>query len=223
MYSDDDMLMLSGIQHYVFCPRQWALIHVEQKWSDNVLTTEGNLLHSNVDDPFYRQKNGGTITLRGVHIASRVLGLSGIIDALELLPAASSENAITHERYPGYWHPYVVEYKHGHVKPDMRDEVQLAAQVICLEEMYGINILEGAFFYAEPRQRQRVPISEELRAFTLKCAHEMHTIMSSGKTPAAERKSHCRGCSLVNECMPQLFRRSDASSYNQRMLNEDTS
>ena len=113
MYTEDEMLMLSGIQHFMFCPRQWALIQ-------------------NVDNPFYRQKNGDVITLRSLHIASKELGLYGITDAVELVPTDSSEDAITHNRYKGYWKPYPVEYKRGHHKPDERDEVQWAGQAMYL-------------------------------------------------------------------------------------------
>ena len=109
MYTEDEMLMLSGIQHFMFCPRQWALIHMEQQWEDNRLTTEGNILHSNVDNPFYRQKNGDVITLRSLHIASNKLGLYGITDAVELIPSDTANDAITHNCYKGYWKPYPVE------------------------------------------------------------------------------------------------------------------
>lgn len=102
MFKEDEMLMLSGIQHYMFCPRQWALIHIEQQWEDNKLTVEGQLLHKNVDNPFYRQKNGDVITLRSVHIASKELGLYGITDAIELKPTDNLQNAITYNRYKGY-------------------------------------------------------------------------------------------------------------------------
>lgn len=97
MYCEDEMLMLSGIQHFVFCPRQWALIHIEQQWAENRLTMEGNILHEKVDDPFYRQKNGDVITLRSLHVASKKLGLYGITDAVELIPSDSFENSITHK------------------------------------------------------------------------------------------------------------------------------
>ena len=105
-YSDDDMLMLSGIQHYMFCPRQWALIHLEQLWDDNRLTVEGEILHERVDDPFYREKNGGKVTLRSVHIASHELGFYGITDAVELIPAA--EGGIAIDRHPGRWNLFPV-------------------------------------------------------------------------------------------------------------------
>ena len=159
-YDDDHMLMLSGIQHYMYCPRQWALIHIEQQWDENRLTAEGQLLHQNVDNPAYRQKNGDVITLRAVHTASHTLGLYGITDAIELLPSDVPTDTVTHPRYPGFWKPYPIEYKRGHRKSDERDEVQLAAQVICLEEMYGIHIPEAALFYNETRHREVVTIDE---------------------------------------------------------------
>mgnify|MGYP000871693908 CR=1 FL=1 len=220
-YSEDQMLMLSGIQHFVFCPRQWALIHIEQQWNDNRFTAEGEILHANVDDPSYRQKNGKRITLRSVSIASASLGLYGISDAVELIPSDSPENAILHPRYPGYWKPMPIEYKRGKVKPDMRDEVQLAAQVLCLEEQYGIFIDEGALFYWETRSREYVRITEELRRFTKDCADKMHEIMASGITPAIQKKPHCRNCSLVNECLPSLARCSSVRSYLKTNLYEE--
>ena len=143
MYGEDDMLMLSGIQHFRFCPRQWALIHVDQQWEDNRLTVEGQILHKHVDNPFYRQKCGDRITMRAVSIASRELGLYGITDAVELLPSPSMTDAIVHTGYPGQWRPVVVEYKHGKPKKNEVDEVQLAAQTMCLEEMYSIHIPYG--------------------------------------------------------------------------------
>ena len=130
MYGDDDMLMLSGIQHYRFCPRQWALIHIEQLWDDNRLTMEGILMHKHVDDPFYRQKCGEYIALRAVNVASHELGLYGVTDVVELHPSDDAANSIKHPKYPGLWQPYPVEYKHGKPKRDEIDEVQLAAQVM---------------------------------------------------------------------------------------------
>ena len=222
-YDDDHMLMLSGIQHYMFCPRQWALIHVEQQWDANRLTAEGQLLHQNVDNPAYRQKNGDVITLRSVHIASHTLGLYGITDAIELLPSEEQQNAITHPRYPGYWKPYPIEYKRGHRKPDERDEVQLAAQVICLEEMYGIHILEAALFYHETRHREKVTIDDNLRRLTYELSQAMHATFESGITPLPREGRCCRNCSLVDKCAPELSAKSSVSHYIKKMLNEETS
>ena len=215
------MLMLSGIQHYMFCPRQWALIHIEQQWADNRLTTEGQLLHKNVDNPFYRQKNGDTITLRSLHIASRQLGLYGITDAVELIPSDSPEDSITHNRYPGYWKPYPVEYKRGHSKPDERDEVQLAAQAMCLEEMYGINIPYGALYYDEVKHRETIAISDGLRRTTQQCAKQMHDIFKSGIMPKPVKASHCRNCSLKDICMPEMSDCTQVKTYLNNNLYED--
>ena len=214
--------MLSGIQHFMYCPRQWALIHVEQQWDENRLTAEGQLLHQNVDNPAYRQKNGEVITLRAVHIASHSLGLYGITDAIELLPSENSSDAITHPRYPGYWKPYPIEYKHGHRKPDERDEVQLAAQVICLEEMYGIHIPDAALFYQETRHREKVSIDEDLRQLTYELSEAMHRTFERGFTPKAEERRGCISCSLIDLCVPELAKKTTVAYYLNKSLNEET-
>ena len=221
-YDDDDMLMLSGIQHYMFCPRQWALIHIEQQWDENRLTAEGQLLHDNVDNPAYRQKNGDVITLRAVHIASNTLGLYGVTDAIELLPSEDATDAITHSRYPGYWKPYPIEYKRGRRKPDERDEVQLAAQVICLEEMYGIHIQEAALFYHETRHRVVVPIGEPLRKLTYELSEAMHKTFDSGITPKAVEKRSCKSCSLMDICAPELTKKTSVAYYLKKSFDEET-
>lgn len=222
MYNDDQMLMLSGIQHYMFCPRQWALIHIEQQWGENRLTVEGRLQHEHVDNPAYRQKNGDVITLRAVHVASHSLGLYGITDAVELLPSDSAADSITHPRYPGFWKPYLVEYKRGHHKPDERDEVQLAAQVICLEEMYGIHIPEAALFYHETRHRESVTIDESLRQLTYELSEAMHRTFESGHTPEAEVRRGCRSCSLIDICAPELTKKTSVAYYLKKTLDEET-
>ncbi len=221
-YDDDDMLMLSGIQHYMFCPRQWALIHIEQQWADNRLTAEGELLHKNVDDPSYRQKNRDTITLRAVHVASHTLGLYGICDAIELLPADTKDDAITHPRYAGYWKPYPIEYKRGHRKPDECDEVQLAAQVICLEEMYGIHIAEAALFYNETRHRVAVTIDDQLRQLTNDLSAAMHNTFEKGITPLAVERPGCKKCSLLDICIPELTQKNNVSQYLKKSFDEET-
>lgn len=202
-YADDDMLKLSGIQHFMFCPRQWALIHIEQLWTENHLTAEGQLLHTNVDNPAYRQKNGNVITLRSVHVASSRLGLYGITDAVELHPAADGTKGITHSRYPGNWMPYPVEYKHGRPKHDECDLVQLVAQVMCLEEMYGIDIEEAALYYASTSHRMTVTVTDELRRLTVACAEKMHEVYVGHTLPKPVEKPGCRNCSLVDQCLPQ--------------------
>ena len=222
-YTEDDMLMLSGIQHYAFCPRQWALIHIEQVWSDNLLTTEGHIMHQHVDDPFYRQKMGEHICLRSVSLASAELGLYGISDIVELHPTDSPENAITHPQYPGFWIPYLVEYKHGRPKRDDIDLVQLTAQAMCLEEQYGIHIPEGAIFYGVTRRRIEVAFSDELRSTVRTYAAAMHEVFNEGIVPPSDEQPYCRSCSLKDICMPETAHRSSASNYLKRHLYAETS
>ena len=221
MYTEDDMLMLSGIQHYMFCPRQWALIHIDQQWEDNRLTMEGHLLHANVDNPAYRQKNGNIITLRSVAIASKKLGLYGFTDAVELHPVAKDEVGIHHKSYKGVWMPYPIEYKRGKPKRTLVDEVQLAAQVMCLEEMYGIDIPSGALYYGETRHREVVTISQKLRDVTMQCSESMHRIFNSNVVPNIAKSSRCRNCSLIDICMPSIEKCSKVSTYLKKYLYEE--
>lgn len=206
MYSEDDMLMLSGIQHFRFCPRQWALIHIDQQWEDNRLTIEGDILHKHADDPFYRQRCGDLIALRAVSIASHELGLYGISDVIELHPSSSLEDTIRHPKYPGHWKPIVVEYKRGRPKKNEVDEVQLAAQTMCLEEIYTIHIPYGVFFYGELRHRVEVTITDELRNIVRQCAKDMHTVFNNAIIPKAEYRKHCARCSLKEICMPTMVK-----------------
>lgn len=222
MYTDDDMLMLSGIQHYRFCPRQWALIHIEQLWEENRLTTEGDILHKHVDDPFYRQKCGDYVSLRAVSIASHELGLYGISDIIELRPTDDSSNFITHPKYPGKWMPVPVEYKHGRPKHHQIDEVQLAAQVMCLEEQYHISLSLGVLYYAEIKRRVEVEITSELRNIVRQCSSEMHRIYANAIIPQGEYTCHCDRCSLLNVCMPTRKGVTKASYYLRKNLYEET-
>ena len=214
--------MLSGIQHFVFCPRQWALIHIEQVWSDNRLTMEGQLLHQQADDPFYRQKNGECVSLRSVSIASKILGLYGFTDVVELRPSDSVTNCIQHLSYPGFWKPFPIEYKRGHSKPDERDEVQLAAQIICLEEMHNIKIDKGYLFYWESRRREEVLINDALRQLTKQYADEMHSVFKTGVVPKAEKSRKCYNCSLLDICLPDTKNKLLVTNYLKKNLYEET-
>lgn len=221
-YAEDDMLMLSGIQHYAFCPRQWALIHIDQQWDDNILTIEGQIMHQHVDDPFYRQKMGNIICLRSVNIASLTLGLYGLSDVVELHPSSDSDNAISHPGYSGHWLPYPVEYKHGRPKKDNIDAVQLCAQAICLEEQYGITISKGALYYGETRQREEVLFDDTLRSEVRTCAKGMHELFQSAKIPTAEKRPCCHNCSVKDVCMPTTAATLSASGYINANLYEET-
>ncbi len=222
MYAEEDMLMLSGIQHYAFCPRQWALIHIEQQWEENRLTAEGQIMHKHVDDPYYRQKMGSNICLRSVNIASKELGLYGLTDVVELHRSYETTNAITHPKYSGFWIPYPVEYKHGKPKFDNIDVVQLTAQAMCMEEQYNIRIFKGALFYGETRRREEICFTEELRSIVKNYAEGMHNIYKSQRTPVAEYQPYCKSCSLKEICMPKTANQS-ASHYLKQYLYEETS
>jgi len=196
-YTDDELLMLSGIQHFCFCKRQWALIHVEQQWQDNLRDT-------GVDDPFFNESRGDAIISRAFPLVSYSLGLTGIADVIEYTRSDAGTTIPEHE---GRWLMKPVEYKRGKPKIDERDEVQLCAQVMCLEEMFGIRIDEADFYYNEIRRRQRIPITDELRHLVRSLADEMHTIFRNGITPAAESGKQCSLCSLIEVCIPKLTKR----------------
>jgi CRISPR-associated exonuclease Cas4 len=205
MYNDEELLMLSGIQHVTFCERQWALIHIEQKWIENQRTVEGHHLHERVDDPFERDSRGDVITLRSISVVSYSLGLYGVADLVEL-QKTEEDAGYRFPNHPGCWKLYPIEYKRGKPKSDERDEVQLCAQAMCLEEMYGYQINKGAFFYGETRHRLELLFTEELRNKVRYLAERMHYLFSNGITPNAEYKSSCHSCSLFNLCLPKEVR-----------------
>lgn len=203
-YTDDELLLLSGIQHFCFCKRQWALIHVEQQWSENLHTAEGRIIHERVDDPFITESRGDVVISRAFPIVSHSLGLTGIADVIEYTCA---DTGITIPDHEGRWIMKPVEYKRGKPKIDERDEVQLCAQAMCLEEMFGVQIDEADFYYNEIRRRQNLTITEDLRRLVSSLADEMHEIFRNGFTPEAVTGKHCSLCSLVDICVPKLTKK----------------
>ena len=180
----DDALPISGLQHLAFCPRQWALIHLEQAWAENRLTAEGRVLHEKADLPGQSQR-GRLRTVRGLALESRRLRLSGRADVVEFRPE-----------------PFPVEYKRGKRKPTDCDTVQLCAQALCLEEMLHVSVPAGAIFYGEPRRRIDVPFTPELRGRTEHLAATMHRLYAAHETPPAQPARHCQSCSLLGVCLP---------------------
>ena len=180
----DDGLPLSGLQHLAFCPRQWALIHLEQAWAENHLTAEGRLLHERADLPGQvRRKELRTV--RGLTLLSRRLRLTGRADVVEFRPQ-----------------PFPVEYKRGKRKPTDCDLVQVCAQALCLEEMLEVPVPRGAIFYGEPRRRIDVEFTPQLRSRTEELAATMQRLYAAAETPPALPGKHCRSCSLVDKCLP---------------------
>ena len=200
-YTSDELLPLSGIQHFVFCRRQWALIHVERQWQENVLTVEGKLLHKRVDEPFFTEKQSGTITARSVPVASYRLGLAGICDVVEF---TESPQGVRLPGREGLFLAAPVEYKRGHEKQDACDEAQLCAQAICLEEMLSVSIPAGYLYYGETRHRVEVELNNALRKLVQEMSNEMHAYFSRGYTPRVRTSKACRSCSLADICLPVL-------------------
>ena len=210
MYSQDDLLPISALQHMVFCERQAALIHIEGLWEENVLTVEGEQMHERVHEQDTETLHD-VRTVRGLRIRSLRLGLVGVADVVEFRRCESDNSDRLDELdrgaklagQPGLWKPSITEYKRGKPKIDRSDEVQLCAQAMCLEEMLGISIPESSFFYGRPRRRQAVRLEGQLRKETEGVAERLHKLIESRKTPPPEYSRRCRRCSLVEVCLPK--------------------
>ena len=196
---------LSALQHYAFCPRQCALIHNEQAWAENYLTAQGRSLHERVDSGEPETRKGVRFE-RSVHVSAQQLGISGIVDMVE------------HDIQTGRLKP--VEYKRGKPKPEPFDEIQLCAQALCLEEMTGQTIAEGALWYMQTRHRVPVLFSDGLRAQTLAVIAQVRKLLASGQTPPPVYGKHCKACSLVEICQPKLLERDRSAGYVEKLFNE---
>ena len=201
MFDEDDLLPLSGLQHLVFCERQWALIHLEQIWSENRLTAEGRQLHDRAHQAGSESRPGLRIA-RGLRLHSLRLGLAGEADVVEFRAAPTGAQL---PGEAGLWQPFPVEYKRGRPKRDHSDEVQLCAQALCLEEMFDVAVPAGALYYGAPRRRQDVPFSALLRAETESLAARMHALYGARATPRATYAPKCEKCSLLAVCMPKTL------------------
>lgn len=196
----DNLIMLSALQHYHYCPRQCALIHIEQVWSENIFTAEGRIMHDKADSNKYESRRN-VRTGYSVPLRSLRLGLIGKADAVEF-----------HHLDTGTWLPFPVEYKRGKPKADNCDRVQLCAQAICLEEMLNVEIREGALFYGQIRRREDVVFDAVLRQDTEDTAKKVHELIESGITPKAEYSKKCESCSLLELCMPKTCGRAKSVS-----------
>lgn len=216
-YSPEDYLMLSGIQHFCFCKRQWALIHIEQQWSDNLLTVEGDILHKNVHDNEFDEKRGDKIVVRGMAINSAELGVSGVCDVVEFM---RSEDGVSIFGREGKYKVIPVEYKRGKPKENDADRLQLAAQAICLEEMLCCKIEKGFLYYGEIRRREEIVFDDEIRQKTVSMIKEMHGYFERGYTPKTKRTKSCNACSLKDICLPGLQKNISAGEYIRERLDE---
>lgn len=205
MPAADDPIPISAVQHAVYCLRQAALIHLERLWADNRFTAEGDVLHA-VADKGGKRRVRGLRRVMSLPVASRRLNLSGVADVVEFLPGTDGEIA------------FPVEYKRGKPKLHRADEAQLCAQALCLEEMTGQPVPEGALFYAQTRRRVTVPFDPALRALTEASVADLATMLASGTTPPpTPHRSRCRACSLHELCRPEAFAK-PVRQWRDRML-----
>ncbi len=191
---EDNFFQLSAIQHYLFCERQCYLIHAEQIWAENLFTAEGKILHERVDEQKAATHGDSLRVENGLLMRSLKLGISGKADSVEF-----------HRKEDGSWIPFPVEYKRGKPKTNRCDEVQICAQAICLEEMLGVSIPEGALFYGKTRHRKSVVFDSELRRLTEEVCEKVRGLISR-KTPppALYEEEKCDNCSINEACMPKI-------------------
>lgn len=204
MITEDDYLPISAIQHYAYCPRQCAMIHIEQVWSENFWTAEGRLLHDRVDHGEAEQR-GNLRSERGVAVISHRLHISGKLDLLEI----KGKN-------PACYFP--VEYKRGKPKVAVWDKAQLCAQAMCLEEMRSIQIQEAAIWYWQVRRREIITIDEALRNITKDIIREAQTMIKTGITPRAIFDKRCNACSLIDLCSPEAMQNDHSKTYINNMF-----
>ncbi len=217
MNDENDYLMMSGLQHFAFCRRQWALIHIEQQWKENVHTVLGSLDHARCHDGSIREKRGDIMIVRGLKVISHELQMTGICDVVEF---HRDQNGINIQNCSGTWKPFLVEYKHGYLKLNDADKMQLCAQVMGLEEMLSCQINEAALYHTEEHRRENVTITEELRNKTKSAAEEMWQYSQRGYTPKVKTGKQCRSCSLKDMCLPKLCQNVKVSAYIDSAINE---
>ncbi|MEG1165159.1 MAG: CRISPR-associated protein Cas4 [Oscillospiraceae bacterium] len=207
--------MLSGVQHFLFCRRQWALIHIENLWAENLRTTEGEIMHERTHNEALTEKRGNTVITRGMSVFSRSLGVSGKCDVLEF---HSDDNGVPINGWEGLWLPFPVEYKRGEPKENNCDAAQLCAQALCLEEMLCCEISQGALFYGETRRRLPLDFTPELKSEVKAAILEMHELFSRGHTPRVKPSKACNACSLKELCLPVLMKNRSVKEYLEESL-----
>lgn len=190
MYTPDEYVMLSALQHFAFCPRQCALIHIEQAWAENIYTLRGLRVHQKVHEPGDELIETEIRVERSLYLKSDQLGIRGIADVVEF----DRENQ-----------PYPVEYKSGSKKTRLADSIQLCAQALCLEEMFNCSIPAGAIFYHKSRRRQKIQFDRQLRTTTTQIIEETRSLLAQSQLPAPVNDQRCQDCSLIETCMPDAI------------------
>ncbi|MCC3372553.1 CRISPR-associated protein Cas4 [Cohnella sp. REN36] len=213
----DSDLMLSGIQHFQFCKRQWALIHIEQQWMENVKTIEGQHVHRKADQPFTREKRGNKLIVRAMPVRSESMKVAGICDVVEFI---RDDRGVPIQGADGKYIAYPVEYKRGRPKKSDEDIMQLAAQAMCLEEMLLCRVETGYLYYDEIKHRVELPITSEVKRRVKQTFVEMWDYYVRKQTPRVQYGSHCRSCSLQSICLPELASKRTVRSYVEGKIQE---
>ncbi len=222
MYSEDDLLPISALQHLVFCERRAALVHLEGIWGENRFTAEGHILHERADEPDTEVRDDVRIA-RGLRLRSLRLGLTGKADVVELHRVVGDDPGIQLKEIAGLWYPFPVEYKRGSLRKEEGYEVQLCAQALCLEEMLDVSIPAGAIYYGKTRRRLDISFDEGLRHETEIAAARLHELLSQDATPNAIRGPKCKSCSLADLCLPEATDgQQSARKYLMKGLSEAT-
>ena len=209
---------IAGLQHFAFCRRQWALIHLEQQWSENLRTAEGQILHENAHDSFSSEKRVERIISRGMAVFSRKLGVNGVCDVVEFHTSPKGVELAGRE---GKWLPVPVEYKRGRPKENDSDSLQLCCQAMCLEEMLLCDHIPKAYpYYGETARRTSVVLDEALREKVKALLTEMHELYMRKYTPHVKPSKSCNACSLKDLCLPKLHRVKSAAEYVRKRLEE---
>lgn len=211
-YTDEDLLMLSGLHHFAFCKRRWALVHLENQWEDNVKTVEGNIMHEICHDTDFSESRGNLMIIRGLYLSSYKLGVTGQCDVVEFTLRNDEKGAVLFGR-KGTWDVCPVEYKKGRPISGLTDSSQLCGQALCLEEMFACKIDYGYLYYGETRKRQKVIFTNELREQVKAMINEMHEYYRRGYTPKVKTTPKCKSCSLKELCLPKLCRNLSVSNY----------
>lgn len=216
-YNEEEYLQLSGIQHFRFCRRQWALIHIENLWAENFRTVDGELMHERAHDSGARERRSSLIITRNLPISSPSLGVSGACDVVEF---RSSPVGVPLPGEDGLFQPYPVEYKRGSPREDLANELQLCGQAMCLEDMLCCDIPRGALYFGETRRRVEVEFTPELRQEVRESLAQMHELYRRGHTPKVKPSKVCNACSLKELCLPKLMRCGSVKSYLQKHMEE---
>lgn len=218
MINKDEYLMLSGIQHFQFCRRQWALIHIEMQWDENEYTVAGELFHDRAHDDQIFEKRGDTLIARGLPVKSEALKIKGICDVVEFHRNDQTGVEIFHQ--DGKYNVIPVEYKVGQPKENDEDIVQLVAEAMCLEEMLVTSVTTAYLYYGKTRHRTEIAITEEMKEHVEDICKEMHQYYHRGYTPKVRKQKKCRLCSLKDVCLPNLKDYHSVASYLEEYINE---